>query len=422
MSRHAAARGRAVVALLAAAALGGTLLAWWLQARSDVESGPRVEAASGERGDAPPQAPDKAAAAEAAASRLPGSPGLPGSPLSAQGLAERREERVLWQARLERARDALEGYRQVAQYPHESRPAEEHADQLRPFEPITEERALRTPGGSGTAGVRLRTTQERGFASGLESNRVTLTLTDDAGRVLPLRVTRAMLKEVTPPGRTSSTNEVPLDVNDAGRQGDAAAGDGTFTALMQPGAQGFGGFAGTVRLEMNLEYAGQPGFIYFDVVYSPEQAATWLPGVREAAGPGGLDFFVKAQVLMPGRYVVTGRIDDARGKALALAQFNGEVGAGAIEFRLPVFGKLIRDRQPVFPLVLRDVEAFLLKPDTFPDRVMLPRRAGVQLSSRSYALAGFADTEWSSDERTRYLTELGKDVAAAEQKVQQLGP
>ena len=307
----------------------------------------------------------------------------------------------------------LDGYRAAAQYPHESRPIEEHPDQLRPFEPITEDRALRMPGGGATQGVHLRTTQERVFASGLESSRVTLTLQDDAGRTLPLRVTRAVEKEVTPPGRTASTVEVPLPISD---------NNGVLSAVMQPAAQGFASFAGTVRLELMLEYAGQPGFIYFDLTYSPEQAAIWLPGVREALNKGSLEFFLKAQVLLPGRYVLSARIDDAQGKPVALALFNGEVGKGTVEFRLPVFGKLLRDKQPAFPLTVRDVEAFLLKPDAFPDRVMLPRRVGVVHTSRSYALSSFSDSEWSSEERERYLTELGKDVDTAEQKVKQLGP
>lgn len=414
MTRGAPARGRAVGVVLLMAAAAATLLVWWLQARSGIGAD-RVEAAAGEAAAATTPLVTGLAAS---APRAP-----PGPPLSALGEAERAEQRELWQARLERARRSLDGYRAAAQYPHESRPIEEHPDQVRPFEPIAEERALRMPGGGSTAqGVRLRTTQERVFASGLESSRVTLTLTDDTGRVLPLRVTRAVQKEVTPPGQTARTVEVALDVNDAGRAGDATAGDGTLTALMQPGAQGFGSFAGTVRLELYLDHQGQPGFLYFDLVYSPEQAATWLPGVREVSSRAGLDFFLQAQVRLPGRYVVTGRIDDAAGKPVALAQFNGEVGAGEVEFRLPVFGKLIRDRQPAFPLVLRDVEAFLLKPDAFPDRVMLPRRAGVQHRSRDYALVSFSDAEWSSEERTRHLTEFGKDVAEAEDKLRQLGP
>ena len=408
----------AAAALAAAVAVGvGAGLWWWLQARSDIESGPRVQAAAGlASADVSP------GSASASASSSSTGPLRPGPPLSARGLAERQEQLALWQMRLERANNSLNAYRAAAQYPHESRPISEHPDQVRPFAPIVEERDLRVPGGSAQRGVRLRTTQERVFASGMESSRVTLTLTDEQGRVLPLRVQRAVQKEVTPPGSTARTAEVALAVNDTGTQGDLVAGDGTWSALMQPGAQGFASFAGTVRLELNLEYAGQPGFLYFDLIYSPEQAASWLPGVREAAGPGGLDFFVKAQVLMPGRYVVSGRIDDAAGQPVALALFNGEVGAGAVEFKLPVHGKLIRDLKPAFPLVLRDVEAFLLKPDAFPDRVMLPRRAGEQHRSRSYALASFSDAEWQSDERTRYLTELGKDVAEAQARTKQLQP
>jgi len=402
------------VAVLAAAL---ALFAWWQGALGELRAATPAQLLAQETA-APPALATPGAVAPAA----PAASRSLGAPLSPLGLAQRREQLALWEGRLERARQALQGYQAAAMYPHESRPLSEHPDQLRPFAPITEERALRVPGGSSPQGVRLRTTQERVFASGMESSRITLTLTYEQGRTLPLRVQRAVQKEVTPPGATARTAEVALAVNDTGTQGDLVAGDGTWSVLMQPGAQGFANFAGTVRLELNLEYAGQPGFLYFDLIYSPEQAATWLPGVREAATPAGLDFYVKAQVQRPGRYVITGRVDDARGTPLALVQFNGEVGAGAVEFKLPVFGKLIRDARPEFPLVLRDVEGFLLKPDTFPDRVMLARRIGEQHRSRSYALASFSEAEWQSEERTRYLTELGKDVAEAEQKVRQLQP
>jgi len=88
-----------------------------------------------------------------------------------------------------------------------------------------------------------------------------------------------------------------------------------------------------------------------------------------------------------------------------------------------VFGKLIRDKQAAFPLTLRDVEGFLLKPDAFPDRVMLARLPGTVHTSKSYPLAFFSAAEWQSEERTRYLDELGKDVSEAGRKVQELqGP
>ena len=190
--------------------------------------------------------------------------------------------------------------------------------------------------------------------------------------------------------------------------------NGVFTMVMQPARQGFASFAryGAAGTGTGIQ-ADSPVSCFFDLVYSPEQAATWLPGVREALEGGSLAFYARAQVLLAGRYVVTARIADANGKAIALAQFNAEVAAGTAEFRLPLFGKLVRDSQPAFPLQLRDVEAFLLKPDTFPDRVMLPRLAGVQHTSKVYPLASFADAEWQSDERARYLAELGQGRGSA---------
>ena len=411
MKRAAPARGRVIWAVLAGLSIAAALLGLWWVSQWSVP-GERVTLARQDAG----QQQTQAAAARPAAS-IPVS-----APLSPLGEAQRREQLALWQGRLVRARQSLDGYAAAAQYPHESRPAEEHPDQLRPFDAIEEDRVLRMPGGTTTQGVRLRTTQERVFASGQESSRITVALQDLQGRSLPLRVTRAVLKEATPPGRTASTAEFSMPANDAGVQGDAVAGDGITTAVMRPATQGFATFAGTVRLEMHLDHAGQPGYIYFDLVYSPDTAATWLPGVREAQSRGGLDFFVKANVLLPGRYVLSARVDDAQGKPFALALFNAEVAAGQVEFRLPVFGKLLRDKKPAFPLTLRDVEGFLLRPDAFPDRVMLPRLVGVQHTSKSYPLSAFSDAEWSSEERDRYLTELGKDVAEAERKVQQLGP
>ncbi len=394
---------RRVLAALVAAGLAALLLVWWWPAAP-----------------AAPETQGLQAAAQLPESKLPGVPGAgasassPGAPLSALGLAQRREQLAHWQSRLARAQQSLAAYQAAAQYPHESRPIEEHPDQVRPFAPIAEDRPLRVPGGTAPQGVRLKTTQERVFASGNESSRITVTLQDMEGRTLPLGVRQATIHEVTPPGRTASTarfNATP------------ALADGVYSFVMQPAVQGFSTFAGTVRLELHLDYGGQPGFLYFDLVYSPGSAATWLPGVREAATPSSLDFFLKAQVVQAGRYVVSARVDDATGKPFAVALFNAEVGAGTVEFRLPVFGKLIRDKQPAFPVTLRDVEAFLLKPDAFPDRVMLPRLAGTVHTSKVYPLAFFSAADWQSEERTRYLDELGKDVADATRKVQELqGP
>jgi hypothetical protein len=406
------ARGRLVLPLAAALGLVALWLWWWPGSGDGpvpVSALANPPAASMATAATPPVLP----------AALPSSGPAARVPLTE---AERQLRKAQWQSRLERAREALEGYLQAARYPHESRPASEHGDQMRPFDPVAEDHPLRTPGGTPLQGVRLKTTQERTFLSGNESARVTLSLVDANGRPLALRVQRAVLKEVPQPGATARRAEVPINVNDDGQAGDVQPLDGVFTAWVQPQLQGFADVAGLLRLELNLDHGGQPGFVYFDFIYSPETAARWLPGVREVVVAGSLEFHLRAEVLLPGRYVVSARVDDASGRTFALALFNGELARGEREVRLPVFGKLIRDENPRFPLRLRDVDAFLLKPDTYPDRVMLPRLAGVVHTSRVHAVGDFSDAVWQSEERDRYLNELGRDLKQAEKELANLGP
>ena len=161
---------------------------------------------------------------------------------------------------------------------------------------------------------------------------------------------------------------------------------------------------------------------YFDLLYTDRPPATWREGVREAMEDGSLVFGLPADVREAGRYVVSARVVDAHGRPFALLGFNEEVGAGAQEFRLVLFGRLVRDVKPAFPVALRDVTAFLLQEDGFPDRRLLPRRDGTVHVSQDHPLEAFGEAEWSSEERSRYLDELGRDVARARAEVERLGP
>jgi len=335
------------------------------------------------------------------------------SPYTVDGLRARQALLALWQGRLKRAEDTLVSYQRSTRYPHEARPLSEHPDQVRPFDPIADDIPLRTPGGEAAKGVRVRTTQDRVFASGAESVRFTVRAVDENGKTVPLLVTRATAFDLPDPRQVAGRPQAPVNFVDAG------SGDGTLSAVLQPSTQGFADFAGTIRLQVYLNEEGQLGNVYFDVVYQPLVPAEWA-GVREALSNGSLDFYLKARVAQPGRYVVSARVDDASGKPFALLSFNDEVGVGAQEFRLTLFGKLVRDAAPVFPLTLRDVQGFLLVPDKFPDRAMMPRLPGAVYTSRSYALTSFADTEWSSEERDRYLAELNKDVSESKRQVEEL--
>jgi hypothetical protein len=330
---------------------------------------------------------------------------------SASAVQVRRAQLDLWQQRLVRAEDTLSKYKSSTRYPHEARPLAEHPDQLRPFDPVAEEMPLRTPGGQPAKGVHVRSTQDRVFASGAESVRVTVRAVDDDDRPLPLLVTRAMAFDLPDARRPAGRPQVPVSFTDAA--------DGSLAAVLQPSTQGFPDFAGTIRIQAYLNQAGQLGNVNFDLVYNPLVPAEWA-GVREALQAGSLDFFLKAKVAQPGRYVVSARVDDAAGKPFALLSFNDEVAVGEQEFRLRLFGKLVRDGKPAFPLALRDVQGFLLLPDRFPDRAMLPRQAGTVHTSQAYALDRFSDAEWSSEERSRYLAELNKDVDEARKQVDAL--
>ncbi len=386
----------------AAVVIGG-LIGWWVVAWQ----------ADG-KGDALAALPPARATAASAPARLTV------APFSASGQRNREAQLALWQRRLERAEQVLDTHAGSTRFPHTSRPADEQADQMYPNEPVVEEHPLREPKGQAADGVRLRTTQQRIFVQGDESVRFTVALVDEQGQALPLRVLNAAAREVTPASVASLYPVLPMNFNDAGTDGDAAAGDREFSTTLRPAAQGFSGLAGQIRLEVFLDGRGERGFTYFDIYVTPEAPAAWSGRVRESIEDGSLNFYLGATVREPGRYVVTGRIDDADGQPVALLTFNDEVGRGETEFRLSLFGKLLREAQPAMPLTLRDVVAFRLREEGHPDRALMPRRNGVVHVSAKHALASFSNAEWSAEERSRYLAELTRDVDEARQKVEQL--
>jgi hypothetical protein len=383
-------------------------LAWWLFGDAPADANAATATAT--------VSPPRAVVAAASAGSAVGGTG----PFSGAGLQQRQAQRVLWQQRLERAQEALEAYRRSTRYPFDSQSMADHADQAQPRQPIEESHALRLAGGKGD-GLALRTTQERVFVQGDETVRFTVSLRDAEGRAQPLRVLRAWAHEVPAPRTAALHADVALDLNDDARAGDAAAGDGVYGMQLQPATQGFGDLFGQIRVEVQLEIRGEKGFTYFDVFYTPEAPAAWQGPVREAMEDGSLVFALKAQVKVPGRYVVAARVDDANGVPFALLGFNDEMAAGPQVFRLRLFGKLVRDAKPAFPLRLRDVDGFLLR-ESFPDRMLMARRDGVVHTTGTYAPEAFSDAEWSSEERERYVAELTRDVAQAQQALDKLKP
>ena len=342
-----------------------------------------------------------------------------GAPYSAAGLQSRQEQLALWQGRQERAEQTYASYRDATRYPYDSRPIGEHPDQIRPFAPIAEELKLRNANGEEVKGMRLRTSQERVFLSGTESVKFTVSVRDENDRPMPLVIRGARAQSI-PDSRTPiKLVQTNVAFADDGVGADDASADGTYSGRLTPATQGFQNYGGTIRLLIELTAGTQQGVAHFDVVYTPDVPATWA-GAREALEAGSLNFYLKAQVRVAGRYVVSGRVDDANGEPFALLQFNDEVAAGSKEFKLQVFGALVLDKSPAFPLRLRDVDGFLLIPDAFPDRRTMARQNGVVHVSAIYPKSRFSAAEWSSEERDRYLAEYGKDAEIARRQVEAL--
>ena len=374
---------------LAAAALALLLAAWY----------------RGEQPDAP-----VAAAAPVAASTRPlfgnidaanGAPVPPGGPA-------RRQLVETYQL----AERTLCTYEQASRYPPGSRPMAQNADQAYPNAPVRETSPMRVDGGGAEPQVLLQTAQSRVHMAAGESVAFSIRAVDPNGATLALVVTRSVAAGINY-GATRANAQVALAFTDDGAGADPVAGDGAFAGVLAPAQTGLAGFDGTIRTQVNYTVNGKAGSVAFDVIYSPVVPAVWTGAVREARENGSLNFYLKADVRVAGRYIVSGRVDDAQGRPFALLTFNDVLPAGPNDIRLSAFGKLLRDGSPALPLTLRDVDGYLLRENADPDRALMPRLEGPVATSRGYPASAFSDAPYDGEERTRYLAEFGKDLAQA---------
>jgi hypothetical protein len=314
----------------------------------------------------------------------------------------------VWAQRLARAQQTLSSYLAATRYPPGSRSMAEHPDQARPHyvAPLALPLARRD-GKLTNAKVTLR--QDRMFLVGDERAALGIACDDGDG---PATCAISSAAAIVPPDvkDASSHRAVPITFSEG-------EGGGLAT-VFQPSTQGFGGYRGPIRIEITLTIGGEAGGASFDVVYSPSAPASFTGRVDEALRDGSLDLDVEIEVDEPGRYVIAARVDDADGRSFAYLSENEELHAGRQAARLRVFGKLIRDEGAVSPFRLRDLEGFRLLEDAYPDRAPMSAREGVVHTTKRYALRDFADAEWESEERSRHVKELTKDVDEARQRAE----
>jgi hypothetical protein len=359
------------------------------------------------------------------ASQAPAPPGQPffhpvqGGELPA--VDERSQRRRQLVSNVQLADHTLCSYRESSQYPVGSRPMAENADQNTPNAPVTEMNPMRLQGGGVDRAVQLQTSQSRVYLAANEAVAFSLRAVDANNQVLPLVITRAVAQGITY-GGARQTPQVGIPFQDDGSGADPVPNDGAYAGVLAPAQTGLAGFNGTIRTLVSYSVNGKNGAIIFDVIHTPELPAVWSGPVREAVENGSLNFYLRADVRMPGRYVISGRVDDAHGKPFALLTFNDVLGPGPNEIKLTMFGKLMRDQDAALPLTLRDVDGYLLKENTDPDRALMPRLEGKVYTSQRHPLKGFSDAEWQSEERSRYLTEFTKDVKLARSELAAFDP
>lgn len=323
---------------------------------------------------------------------------------AAQGEENPSEDPDLARLRLERAEFTLKTYLEANRYPPQSRPIQEHPDQIRPSRFDTKVGLRR--GGEG----RLRMGQDRIFLTGEESTRLYVSGEDSTGTPLPLKLISAIAAEAPFSPGAGVLSPVALNFNDSGNLGDEAAGDGNYTTIFQPGKQGFDRHLGNIRITITAQVGDDQGSAFFDVYYTPQAPARFTGTVREALENGSLSLYLGLDVKRAGRYVVAGRADDSAGKPFAYLSFNDLVPAGPQEIKMVIFGKLVRDTHAPSPFHVRDVEGFLLKEDADPDREIVPAQLGPVYATQTYAENLFSDAEWDSEEKRRHVEQFQKDV------------
>lgn len=328
-------RRRRIVPPLAilAAVLAAVLVLRWALAPGDAPAPARVAAQVRAQGEQAFFAPVKDGA------------GLP----MPDGHAQRRRELL---GNVQLADHTYCSYRQSTQYPFNSRPIAENADRAHPNAPVTEMRPMHLQDGGADAAVQLQTSQSRVYMASNEAVAFSIRAVDASGQVLPLVITRALAQGITYKG-TRASAQVTLPFVDDGSGADPVPNDGAFAAILAPAQTGLAGFAGTIRTEVRYSVGGKNGALLFDVIYTPELPAVWSGPPREAVENGSLDFILPAEVRMPGRYVIEGRVDDAKGRPFALVTFNDVLAPGPNAVKLAVFGKLVRDQDAALPLTLR---------------------------------------------------------------------
>lgn len=303
--------------------------------------------------------------------------------------------------RLARARHTLEGYKIWARYPPGSRPLSEMPDVQKPHSVQPSTQPLATADGQVTKKARVTLEQDRLYLVGDESAKLHISCNGSDGPA-KCEVLSAMATSAPSTDNAMVIGPAPVAFADDGQGGAVAS--------FAPAKEGFSSYHGGIGIDVNLRVGSEQGRANFQVIYTPSAPARFTGKIREAMEDGSLCLYVQMDVAKAGRYVLTGRVDDAQGEGFAYLEWNDLMEAGLREAKMCVFGLLVLDQRAQSPFVLRDLEGFVLFEDRNPDRELMSVLEGNVYTTKKYEESAFSSAEWQSEEKTRHIDEFGKDV------------
>lgn len=196
---------------------------------------------------------------------------------------------------------------------------------------------------------------------------------------------------------SDGSHAASLSYSDDGKNGDAQAGDGIYTASYQlpEDLQPSIGSAKSFGLEISaVNEAGESRSANAGFLYS-HPAGELTGNFKDRLVDGNLQFGVEVVVASAGKFHLSGVVAGSNGKPLATAQTSVQLSAGTHWVELPVYGLILREKGALGRFVLSSV--------TLASTGSMPNALGEVLTNAHttglYRATAFTDKAFQSAKR-----------------------
>ncbi len=319
----------------------------------------------------------------------------------------------------------LESYKKQTEYPLNSRPL--GPDQMLLLEP-NRSRPVRRPTGDPARKSRQEREQAPSHTYALTADPlavvgdreavVTLTVFEgkDGSKPVEARVLSAAVVASAVPGGDERT-VASLVLNDAGRAGDARAGDLVYGGSFSPAKNAAVDESGRYGIRVVFE---DPGGVkttgLASLLYTAESSvpARFTGKFQEKVEQGSLLVLPELDVKKPGSYVVRANLFAPDGTPIAHSRFEGELQQGKRSVELLFFGKVFHDKAASGPYSLRGLYGYRSVPGNSPNREMMVEYKEAY-ETRRYGIAAFSASPWQSPEKAATIRRYEKLIEGGQE-------